>query len=398
MNLLYYNNLNIIIYLNILSKNIIELLNQKKKLQNINKNCYRKISVLKRKLMEYECSKNKKQCCNKIENNISLDTLYKIIHYDITPISWSNEKINEILLSIKSINDIIKLDNYWLELKHNVTLQRLYYLIPALKKLNDMIGLTKIKIDIFKKIIYYCKNLFNDEYLHTVIMGPPGVGKTEFAKIYADIFVRLNILKSNKFISIKRDDLVGEYLGQTSVKTRKLLESSLDGVIFLDEAYSLGNEEKRDSFSKEAIDMINLFLSEKKGSLMFIIAGYEEDIAKCFFAFNKGLKRRFHTYYTIDGYKPLELKEIFIKKINQLYYNLSISDDDLNNFFISNNGFTNYGGDIEKLINEIKQIQALRTFNKNIDNKDIIIDDIKQAYNNLFYKETKTDQYMFLYT
>jgi SpoVK/Ycf46/Vps4 family AAA+-type ATPase len=238
-------------------------------------------------------------------------------------------------------------------------------------------------------IIYHIQNNYENDYLHTIITGPPGVGKTEFAKIYAEIFVRLGILKSDKFIEIKRDDLVGEFLGQTSIKTRKLLESAMGGVLFLDEAYSLGNEEKRDFYSKEAIDMLNQYLSEKKDQFMFIIAGYEEEIESCLLSYNRGMKRRFHTYYNIDGYTACELKNIFIQKIKKSFV-LNIPDNTLTEFFCNNKvSFKNYGGDIEKLITEIKHIQALRTFNININNKEIIIDDVQNAFNNLFNTNKK---------
>ena len=350
------------------------------------------ICSLKRKLSEYKNTFDSKT------NSKNIDSKYKIILYKPGPFSYSIEQINNILSLIKSIDDIINLNNLWMPTRHNHILQRLYYLIPPLIKLNNMVGLKIIKNDIFKKIIYYMQNPFNSEYLHTIISGPPGVGKTEFAKIYADIFVRLGILKSDKFIEIKRDDLVGEYLGQTTPKTRELLESGMNGVIFLDEAYSLGNSDKRDSFSKEAIDMINQYLSERKGEFMFIIAGYEEDIESCLFAYNKGMQRRFHSHYKIDSYKPTELREIFIRKINSTQFKLSVSNNILDEFFTNNkHNFPNYGGDIEKLFNEIKYIQALRVFNNNLKNKEIIFEDIENAYTNLNIKRERSDSHMSMY-
>ncbi len=320
---------------------------------------------------------------------------FKTVNFHPSKTAWTDEKINETISSIKNINDIIKLDSNWYALRHNPILQRLYYLIPPLKKLNQMVGMNDVKRDVYKKIIYYMQNPFDertgcDEYLHTIISGPPGVGKTEFAKIYADIFVRLGILKSDKFIEIKRDDLVGEYLGQTSHRTRDLLESAMNGVLFLDEAYSLGNEEKRDSYSKEAIDMINQYLSEKKGKFMFIIAGYEEDLENCLFAYNKGLKRRFHSHYHIKGYEPAELNEIFIGKISKTKYFTNIPNDKLVKFFTDNkSSFTYFGGDIEKLFNEIKQSQALRTFSSNIKTKEILMEDITESLKTLNARKKK---------
>ena len=329
------------------------------------------------------------------EQNQYYISRFKTVNFRPSKSAWTDEKINETISSIKNINDIINLNSNWYMLRHNPILQRLYYLIPPLQKLQKMVGLQEVKQDVYKKIIYYMQNPFDektgcDEYLHTIISGPPGVGKTEFAKIYGDIFVRLGILKSDKFVEIKRDDLVGEYLGQTSHRTRDLLESAMHGVLFLDEAYSLGNQEKTDSYSKEAIDMINQYLSEKKGKFMFIIAGYEEDLENCLFAYNKGLKRRFHSHYHIKGYEPEELKEIFIGKITQTKYFTNISDEKLVKFFTENkSSFSYFGGDIEKLFNEIKQTQALRTFNSNIKTKEIEMPDITEAFKNINARKKK---------
>ena len=312
--------------------------------------------------------------------------------------SWSDEKIQQTIRTIKSIDDIIKLNHQWEYIKHNQTLQRLYYLIPALIRLNSMIGLNDIKKDIFKKIIYYIQNPHNEEYLHTIISGPPGVGKTEFARIYADIFVRLGVLKSNKFTEIKRDDLVGQYLGHTAIQTRKLLDEAMGGVLFLDEAYSLGNQEQRDSFSKEAIDMLNQYLSEQKGQFMFIIAGYEEDLNSCLFAYNKGMRRRFHSHYNMSGYKPDELRQIFNRKIQEANYQTSIPNTELDCFFKENKQhFKYFGGDIEKLVNEIKQVQSLRTFSSNIKSREVIFSDITQALENIEYKNDTSQPPPFMY-
>ena len=107
----------------------------------------------------------------------------------------------------------------------------------------------------------------NGEYLHTIITGNPGCGKTSVAKIIGNIYANLKILsrKKNVFKIAYRDDFVAEYLGQTAIKSRKFLESCLGGVLFIDEVYSLGsgsNGEKTDSFAKECIDTLNQNLSE----------------------------------------------------------------------------------------------------------------------------------------
>jgi SpoVK/Ycf46/Vps4 family AAA+-type ATPase len=362
----------------------------KKEFEEFKKDHEKEVSTLKRKLSdaEYFLKKEKDNACKKPTFSRSR---FELVNFYTNLSSWTPDKVNEVIRSIKSIDDIIKLKPHWYELRHDRTLQRLHYLITPLAKLNSMVGLENIKSDIFKKIIYWIKNSYSNEYLHTIISGPPGVGKTEFAKIYADIFVRLGILKTDKFIEIKRDDLVGEYLGQTAPKTRQLLESAMGGVLFLDEAYSLGNKEKRDSFSKEAIDMINQYLSERKGEFMFIIAGYEDDMNSCLFGYNKGLRRRFHSHYKINGYQPTELKEIFNRKVNQTLFKLNVTDDELNKFFTDNKSqFLYFGGDIEKFINEIKQCQSLRAFNSNLLDKTIILEDMKMAITNLEEKDEES--------
>lgn len=333
----------------------------------------------KKKIIEgYE----KKRNAEKAELD-SHKSKYQIIKYKKTKKSLDELEINTIFASLRSIKDIIGLENKWDEIRHDPKLQKLVNIIPALTKLDQMVGLNEVKEEIFKVIIYWIQNPHTDEYLHTVIEGPPGVGKTEFAKIYSDIFVRLGILKSDKFIEIKKDDLVAKYLGQTSHRTKELLESAMGGVVFLDEAYSLGNAEQRDSFAKEAIDMINQYLSERKKDFMFIVAGYSDDLEKCFFAFNKGLKRRFAHKFVIDSYTPEELGKIFVSKIDSNGYTLDKSID-VDKFFKLNKArFGSFGGDVEKFVNYIKYDQSLRCFKENIVSKVIIPLDMQTSVSKL---------------
>lgn len=331
------------------------------------------------------------------QTNLSLHNKVINTTFKINNESYSKEKINEIIKSITNITDILNLTPQWKQIRHNQTLNKLQYLTPILHKLDKMIGLKDIKAEIFKKIIYYVKNKHNNEYLHTIISGHAGVGKTEIAKLYAQLFVRLGILKTDKFIEIKRNDLVGEYLGQTAPKTREILESAMGGVLFLDEAYSLGSTDKKDMYSKEAIDMINQYLSERKGEFMFIIAGYEDDIENCLLSYNKGMKRRFQSHFKIKGYNADEMKDIFLQKLNECKYTTFIKNNELIEFFKENlKSFKYYGGDVEKLINEIKYTQCMRIFNNNIDSREIIMNDIMKAYENMNIKKNE-DYEMSLY-
>jgi hypothetical protein len=155
------------------------------------------------------------------------------------------------------------------------------------------------------------------------------------------------------------------YLGHTAAKTQAVIDKSLGGVLFIDEAYSLGNAEGRDSFSKECIDTINQNLTEKKNQLLVIIAGYQEALETCFFSYNEGLRRRFPFVYTIDKYTPKEMSCILQKMITDLGndWSINIEQNILDNFFDKNLAlFPNSAGDIETLIFSIKIEHARRVF------------------------------------
>ena len=157
--------------------------------------------------------------------------------------------------------------------RHNLNLYKLNKLVEPLEELNNMIGLKDVKQSIFDQIIYYLQGLDdkNNDMLHSVIQGPPGVGKTKLCNILAKIYKGFGFLKKSNVVSVKRDDLIAGYLGQTAIKTKAKIEEALGGVLFIDEAYSLGSEDGKDSFSKEAIDLLNSYLSEHPHDLVCII-------------------------------------------------------------------------------------------------------------------------------
>ena len=167
-----------------------------------------------------------------------------------------------------------------------------------------------------------------------------------------------------KFRIAKREDFVGEYLGQTAMKTKRLLTSCTGGVLFIDEAYALGpGQRDRDSFSKEAIDTLNAFLSENKDNFCCIIAGYEEEIKKCFFSVNAGLERRFQWVHNINKYNERDLAEILVKMINDNNWNNIVEIDEIIKMIKDNKElFLNSGGDIENFLSKSKLCHAKRVF------------------------------------
>lgn len=271
--------------------------------------------------------------------------------------------------SIDNLIDLINLcDKYPLadNVEYNINMKSLHLIKPSLLELQDMIGMQSIKENIVDQILYFIQDLHNTspnnaDYMHAVIYGPPGTGKTEVAKIMGKIFSNLGMLKKNVFKKVTRDDLVAGYLGQTALKTKDVIKECLGGVLFIDEAYALGNKEKRDSFSKESIDTICEALSDHKKDLMCIIAGYEQELKDCFFSYNPGLESRFTWKFKIDNYNSNELRLIFEKQIYD--NNWSLKENLTDEWFDKNKEFfTYFGRDMETLFSKVKIAHSRRVF------------------------------------
>jgi SpoVK/Ycf46/Vps4 family AAA+-type ATPase len=289
-------------------------------------------------------------------------------------------KVN-IHFEINNVADLLKMIEEYpddKDIEYNIDIQSLHKIKEPLIDLNSMIGMQNVKENIVDQILFYIQNLhkpcdnqetnkkqaiYND-FMHTVIYGPPGTGKTEIAKIIGSIFSKLGILTKGTFKKVTRSDLVAGYLGQTAIKTKDVVKECLGGVLFIDEAYSLGNQEKRDSFSKECIDTLCEALSDYKDNLMVIIAGYETDLNECFFKYNQGLSSRFTWRFKIDEYNAAELYNIFIKKINDSGWIIDNSNINVNvKWFEKNKGlFKFYGRDIETLFAKTKIAHSRRVF------------------------------------
>lgn len=278
----------------------------------------------------------------------------------------SKRKIR-IQAEIESLDDLIQMidDNpITSNVEYEIDMEPLYKIKPDLIKLNRMVGMKSLKNNVVDQILYFSQKFMNDsdgDFMHTVIYGPPGTGKTEIAKIIGKIYSRLGVLHKNKFKKATRSDMIAGYLGQTAIKTRDLIKECLGGVLFIDEAYALGNAEGRDSFSKEAIDTLCEALSDHKDNLMVIIAGYEQELKHCFFNYNKGLESRFTWRFKTDDYNANELRQIFEKKVVDAGWKLKESAGD--DWFEENlDYFKYYGRDMETLFCKTKIAHSRRVF------------------------------------
>ncbi|MFF8772047.1 AAA family ATPase [Kitasatospora sp. NPDC015120] len=146
---------------------------------------------------------------------------------------------------------------------------------------------------------------------HFVFSGPSGTGKTTVARILGRVFHALGLLSGDHLVEAQRADLVGEFLGQTAVKANELIDSALDGVLFIDEAYSLSNSgySKGDAYGDEALQVLLKRAEDNRDRLVVILAGYPEGMNRLLAA-NPGLNSRFTTRVDFPSYRPGELTAI----------------------------------------------------------------------------------------
>ena len=154
---------------------------------------------------------------------------------------------------------------------------------------------------------------------HCVFTGNPGTGKTTVARIVAQIYKDLGILSKGHLVETDRAGLVAEYVGQTAVKTNKIIDSALDGVLFIDEAYSLIGTEQ--DYGKEAIATLLKRMEDNRDRLVVILAGYSKEMQD-FINTNPGLQSRFNRYIDFPDYSAEELLQIFEKNVEKFDYKL----------------------------------------------------------------------------
>jgi SpoVK/Ycf46/Vps4 family AAA+-type ATPase len=299
-----------------------------------------------------------------LKSSDNLKNQKKIQQEEIVVPIIDRDKLKFIEEKPKTLDDLLELSidiekKYDIEEYYNFDLKKLKALEKPLSALKKMVGLEEVKNKIADIILYYLQRLDikNQDMLHTIIDGAPGTGKTEIALIYSEILVSLGVLSKGTFRKAKKHDLIGGYLGHTAIKTSKLLEEVKGGVLFIDEIYSLGNsdgKEGKDIYAKECVDLLMEFMSENKSDFVLVVAGYKEDIQRFFLTMNDGLERRFPIHLSIGEYTSDEMKQIFIKKINEMKW--SFDDNFIPNDFFKENKeyFKYYGGDMEILLSKCK--------------------------------------------
>jgi SpoVK/Ycf46/Vps4 family AAA+-type ATPase len=299
-------------------------------------------------------------------------------------------------VDVKEFGDLVKLVKTWgpqfrTDTDYNIDLAALVRVQEELEQLDAMIGLKNFKNSVLDQILYFVQNLHVDgkdsDFLHTILCGPPGTGKTEVAKILGKLYSKIGILRSGTFKKVTRSDLVGGFLGQTALKTSKVIQEALGGCLFIDEAYSLASAASgggtTDTYSKECLDTLCEALSDNKANLMVIIAGYEADLSETIFKANRGLESRFIWRFVLDNYTAADLRDIFMKKVRD---NRWIFDDkpspplEVAWFEKHKAEFPHFGRDMELLFSYTKCCHGRRIYGKpDACRKVLILEDVNQG-------------------
>ncbi|HOQ37532.1 MAG TPA: AAA family ATPase [Acetivibrio sp.] len=190
----------------------------------------------------------------------------------------------------------------------------------VLDELNNLIGLESVKKEVKALVDLIKVRKMREERglpvvpmsFHLVFTGNPGTGKTTVARLISKIYYYLGLIKTDKVVEVDRAGLIAGYVGQTAAKVQEVINQALGGVLFIDEAYSLINENSSDDYGLEAVSTLLKGMEDHRDKLIVIAAGYEEEMAR-FINSNPGLKSRFSKQIHFDDYTPLQMLQILKK-------------------------------------------------------------------------------------
>lgn len=235
-------------------------------------------------------------------------------------------KIKEEALDFISLEELMNEENDQYDDEIRVHVNAVFFkkgktLNAMLDDLNNMIGLANVKNEIENliKMEMYQKQRVKQglqrsggaSSYHLIFAGNPGTGKTTVARMVAGIYKELGIVSKGQFVEVDRSKLVGQYVGQTAKIVHEVVKQSVGGILFIDEAYTLINDDSfKDSFGHEALDTLLKEMEDHRNNLVVIVAGYTNMMEK-FIESNPGLKSRFKKTILFEDYSPEEMLQIF---------------------------------------------------------------------------------------
>ncbi|WP_223362461.1 AAA family ATPase [Sporolactobacillus terrae] len=286
-------------------------------------------------------------------------------------IDQKQEKLIEILCAFLGAS---KVDGLFQTLKESSNIS----VDEILIQLDELVGLEHVKQQVRDLIDFNqiqqlrVKNGLkkSNKTLHMAFLGNPGTAKTTVARIVGRMYKAIGLLSKGQFIEASRTDLIAEYQGQTAIKVKRLINRARGGVLFIDEAYSITENDHSDSYGRESLTELTKALEDYRDDLVVIVAGYT-DLMEKFFESNPGLKSRFNTFISFNDYSLDELVEIFKYTCKQNDYSVegqaiaSVRDwlwaklDKKNEHFSNGRLVRNLFDDIT--LNQSKRLSALKS-------------------------------------
>lgn len=211
---------------------------------------------------------------------------------------YGYKKLTNFLSKDENIDEEFTLEELMFQLNQLIGLN------SVKSKVNDLIAFQKVQLLRKKRGLHSPRNT-----MHLAFTGNPGTGKTTVARIVGKIYQKLGLLSKGHFMEVSRTDLIAGYQGQTAHKVKNVIEKAKGGVLFIDEAYSITENDHSDSYGRECLTELTKALEDYREDLVVIVAGYTAPMNQ-FFESNPGLKSRFNTFIEFDDYNVDELMDI----------------------------------------------------------------------------------------
>ena len=296
-------------------------------------------------------------------NTISTMLAREVRYYQTLRVGKGNAIMEKVVLT-QDVHNSIK-DEYNLSVKKTLP--------EIMTKLDKLTGLEKVKNNIkdlaaLVKVQKLRADHNESTSLNSIFLGNPGTGKTTVAEILGEIYKNIGVLTKGHIVSVKRHDIVEQYIGYTARNMKQLLDRARGGILFIDEAYALYRPDNDRDFGIEAIDTLVAELENVKDTTCVIMAGYPDKM-KLFLDSNPGLASRFPNVTMFDDYSALELDEIFNNFVSRAKYKLdkevdTIVSDFINEIVQEKDKFFGNARECRNIVEKLKLIHASRIIYK----------------------------------